>query len=577
MIRPRPRLPFRSTMAAAWPRAPPRSPTRPSLCGRGRSGGSGATRSRSGGRRRRTWSRPTTAGARSPGPRPRRPSTSSRTACSRSACARATPSRSSRSTRLEWALFDFALALVGAVGAAIYANSSPHDCVYVIEHSDAVGVLAEDEAQRAKLEGVEVEHVLTFADLEALRERGRAFAAEHPDALAQAEAAVGEDDLFTFIYTSGTTGPPKACMITHRNYYAMAAIIDALDNFVGEGDTMLLYLPLAHNFGRLMHLSAPYAGYTVAFLPDPLRTRRGAAGRPPDGAAERAARVREGARGRRRRSSTDQTGLRRRIVDWALAVGRDVSERKAAGRPIPSRARRAAPARRPARLLEGEGTAGRPAAHRDLRRRAAREGDRGVLPRARHPHPRGLRPDRVHDRRDRQPRRPLPFRHRRPGAARRRAPDRRRRRGADPDRDDLRGLLQGRGGDARGAAGRRVAALRRRGDDRRGRLPRRSPTARRTSSSPPAARTSRRRTSRTPSRPRSTSRTRSSSATGVRSSRRSSPSTTRPSQQTAATRRSSSRGSSTTSTARSRASSRSSASRSCRATSPPTRARSRRR
>ena len=33
---------------------------------------------------------------------------------------------------------------------------------------------------------------------------------------------------------------------------------------------MLLYLPLAHNFGRLMHLAGPYVGFTIAFLPDPL-------------------------------------------------------------------------------------------------------------------------------------------------------------------------------------------------------------------------------------------------------------------------------------------------------------------
>src|SRR3954466_4448482 len=33
-------------------------------------------------------------------------------------------------TSLEWALFDFALALVGAVGAPIYASSSRHDVLY---------------------------------------------------------------------------------------------------------------------------------------------------------------------------------------------------------------------------------------------------------------------------------------------------------------------------------------------------------------------------------------------------------------------------------------------------------------
>jgi long-chain acyl-CoA synthetase len=45
------------------------------------------------------------------------------------------------STRLEWVLFDFALGLIGAVGAPIYMNSSPRDAVYVVEHSEAVGAL----------------------------------------------------------------------------------------------------------------------------------------------------------------------------------------------------------------------------------------------------------------------------------------------------------------------------------------------------------------------------------------------------------------------------------------------------
>ena len=55
------------------------------------------------------------------------------------------------SSRVEWALFDFALGSVGAIGAAIYANSSPKDAGYILEHSESVGVLCEDETQRAKL------------------------------------------------------------------------------------------------------------------------------------------------------------------------------------------------------------------------------------------------------------------------------------------------------------------------------------------------------------------------------------------------------------------------------------------
>ena len=96
---------------------------------------------------------------------------------------------------LEWALFDFALAHIGAVGAAIYANSSPHDVDYVLDHSDSVGVLCEDEAQRAKVEagGAELprlRHVLTYADLPALEEEGRAYREAHPNALGDAVASI---------------------------------------------------------------------------------------------------------------------------------------------------------------------------------------------------------------------------------------------------------------------------------------------------------------------------------------------------------------------------------------------------
>ena len=174
-------------------------------------------------------------------------------------------------TTLEWSLFDWALALVGAVGAPIYSSSSPRDARYVLEHSEAVGVLCGDDEQRAKVAGA-VAHELTFADLPELRARGRSFAEEHPGALVEREASIDEDDLFTFIYTSGTTGPPKACMIRHRNYYAMVQKGDELEDRLTEpGDVMLLYLPLAHNYGRLLHLSAVHVGYTIAFLPDPLR------------------------------------------------------------------------------------------------------------------------------------------------------------------------------------------------------------------------------------------------------------------------------------------------------------------
>jgi len=240
---------------------------------------------------------------------------------------------------LEWALLDFALAHVGAVGAAIYANSSPRDAQYVLEHSEAVGVVCEDDAQRQKVEAggatlPSLRHVLTFADLPALEDEGRAYREAHPEALDQAVAAIDEEDLFTFIYTSGTTGPPKGCMIRHRNYYAMVTSGDDLPQRPHPGDVMLLYLPLAHNFGRLMHLAGPYQGYTIAFLADPLEVARAIPEVRPS-ILPSVPRVYEKVHTAVTASFAEATGMKRRLIDWALDVGRRESALRREHRPVP--------------------------------------------------------------------------------------------------------------------------------------------------------------------------------------------------------------------------------------------------
>ena len=238
-------------------------------------------------------------------------------------------------TTLEWALFDFALARIGAVGAAIYANSSPKDCGYILEHSDAVGVLVEDEEQRAKVADIGLAHVIAFSELDALRADGREHAAVHPGALAEAEAQVGEDDLFTFIYTSGTTGPPKACMIRHRNYYEMAGCVDHVEEFAIADDTMLLYLPLAHNFGRLMHLLGAHTGYTTAFCPDPLRVAEAIPAVRPT-LLPSVPRLYEKVHTGVSAQFEQVRGPRRRLLDWALAIGRRASELRQRGESLPT-------------------------------------------------------------------------------------------------------------------------------------------------------------------------------------------------------------------------------------------------
>jgi long-chain acyl-CoA synthetase len=238
------------------------------------------------------------------------------------------------STRAEWVLFDFALALVGGVTAPIYMNSAARDVAYVIEHSEAVGVLCEDDEQRRKLDGSGLEHVLTFADLDDLRARGRDHAHADPNAVERAAAQVGEDDIYTYIYTSGTTGPPKACMIRHRNYYAMTNKVHGVDDFTVQGDVMLLFLPLAHNFGRCMVLGGAQMGYTIAFCPDPYAIADALTTVRPT-VFPSVPRVYEKIHTGLTQKFAEEQGVKRALIKWALGVGRRASELRQAGRPLP--------------------------------------------------------------------------------------------------------------------------------------------------------------------------------------------------------------------------------------------------
>jgi long-chain acyl-CoA synthetase len=236
-------------------------------------------------------------------------------------------------TRLEWSLFDFALAQIGAVAAPIYPSSTPAESCYILEHSNAVGCLVESAEDLAKIAAARPKHVYTMDALPELRALGREHVARNPGALDHARAEIGDDDLFTFIYTSGTTGPPKACMILNRNYYEMVKTIDRVEDFFLPTDVMLLYLPLAHNFGRLMHLLGAHVGYTVAFCPDPRRIGEIMPVVQPT-ILPTVPRVLEKVHTAVSANFAAATGGKRRLIDWSLRVGRRASELQQQGRPI---------------------------------------------------------------------------------------------------------------------------------------------------------------------------------------------------------------------------------------------------
>jgi long-chain acyl-CoA synthetase len=223
----------------------------------------------------------------------------------------------------DWTVADCAALCAGAVVVPIYQTNSPEECRYVLEHSGARAVICEDAAQLAKVEAVHehlpgLEHVLSFADLQALRDRAGDAAEGEVD---RRVAAATPDDVATIVYTSGTTGPPKGCVLTHANCAATVLMYRG-EVRIGPEAVVFMFLPLAHVLARVTQWVALDVGGTIAFWSgDPKRLLEDLeAARPTHFPS--VPRVFEKVHTRALAAADDGGPVKRRVFEAALALGR---------------------------------------------------------------------------------------------------------------------------------------------------------------------------------------------------------------------------------------------------------------
>jgi long-chain acyl-CoA synthetase len=240
-------------------------------------------------------------------------------------------------TRLEWVLLDWAIMNIGAVVVGIYPTNTAPECSYILGHSEAVIAFAEDADQLAKLQSVQsglpqLRELVPFSELPVLEAEGQAYGDAHPDALDAAAREIREDDLATLIYTSGTTGPPKGCMLTHRNL--VTAAIRVRTNRPDGEDTVLLFLPLAHTFARLVHQAGSYYGSTVALVSEATRVAEALTAVKPT-ILPAVPRIYEKIHAGTLDRIESEGGVKRSLGRWALDVGSRASRLRRAGKPVP--------------------------------------------------------------------------------------------------------------------------------------------------------------------------------------------------------------------------------------------------
>lgn len=177
-------------------------------------------------------------------------------------------------TRYDWTVADYAIWYAGGVGVPVYETSSAEQVEWIISDSNAVAVFLESAKNKAVFDEVadrvpDCTRQWIFDD-GALATLTAAGAGVSDEDLERARATVNPQSLATIIYTSGTTGRPKGCMLTHRNFmFEVDNIVQGMPElFMHKGASTLLFLPLAHVFGRIIQLGAVRARVRLGHAPD---------------------------------------------------------------------------------------------------------------------------------------------------------------------------------------------------------------------------------------------------------------------------------------------------------------------
>jgi long-chain acyl-CoA synthetase len=251
------------------------------------------------------------------------------------------------STRYEWILADLAIMCSGAATTTVYPTTNAGGTAYILADSESRVVFAEDAEQLAKLTERRAElpsltkvvlfdgpgdgdWAITLADF---AELGQKYLLEHPSGVQTRTDAITPQQLATLIYTSGTTGPPKGVRLPHSAWaYEGTATVSL--NLIREDDLQLLWLPMAHAFGKVLVTAQLACGFVTAIdgRVDKIVDNMAVLKPTVMGAAPR---IFEKAHARIVTAQQAQGGLRARLFAAAFTVGLAVDRRRRAGRAVP--------------------------------------------------------------------------------------------------------------------------------------------------------------------------------------------------------------------------------------------------
>jgi long-chain acyl-CoA synthetase len=245
--------------------------------------------------------------------------------------------------RPEWAMVDLAILAVGAITVPIYSTLPAKQVQYILHDSESVLIFISNALHLKKILEIRAEipnlkEIIIMERtgdvpqniplLSEVIQQGSLLLKESPQIVQQRLASINPKDVCTIVYTSGTTGEPKGVMLTHHNIITNIESLNHAGFNFSPSDCSLSFLPLSHIFERTVgYYALLYFGCTIAYAESlDKMTQNLVEVRPtiligvPRVFEKFYAKIMEGIHA--------QTGLKRKLANWALGVATEYTENR---------------------------------------------------------------------------------------------------------------------------------------------------------------------------------------------------------------------------------------------------------